>query len=67
MILDMREQLLGATDMERLTALVLIDLSVAFDTMSHQFLIARLQKCFGLGGTVLNSMVSFLYDRTSQG
>jgi hypothetical protein len=44
----------------------MIDLSAAFDTISHQNLLAILRESFGIGGRVLEWIKSYLSGRTFQ-
>ena len=45
---------------KEVTLLVLLDLSVAFDTMEHSIFLNILQQDFGVVGTALNWIASFL-------
>ena len=50
----------------RVTALTLIDLSAAFDTIDHLTLINRLSSWYGIYGTALDWFRSYLSDRCQQ-
>ena len=62
-LIKITNDLLLSADDKKVSVLVLLDLSAAFDTIDHAILLTRLQKTFGLGGTVLNWFKSYLTNR----
>jgi len=57
---------LNAVDTRQVTLLGLLDLSSAFDSVDHDFLLQRLEYGFGLSDVVWRWINSFLSDRTLQ-
>ena len=51
---------------QHVTLLVLLDLSAAFDTVSHDILLDRLNTNFGVSGTALQWLQSYLADRSQR-
>src|SRR5664279_2820400 len=56
--------LVRAADADRVTALVLLDLSSAFDTVDHTVMLSVLKDRFGVDGRALMWFSSYLCDRT---
>ena len=53
-LLRVCNDILRSMDKRKITVLVLLDLSAAFDTVGHQILLHRLQSRFGVTGVVLD-------------
>ena len=63
-LLRIQNDLLLATNKQQLSALVLLDLSVVFDTIDHNILLDRLSRTFGITGNVLSLLSSYLQNRS---
>jgi hypothetical protein len=58
--------MLTAMDNQKVTILVLLDLSSAFDTIDYDIMSQRLPEIFNIKGTVLNWTSSYLQGRTNR-
>ena len=63
-LLRIQNDLLLASNQKKVSALILLDLSAAFDTIDHQILLTRLNSTFGFCGSALSLLSSYLSNRT---
>jgi hypothetical protein len=63
-VLKVLSDILLTVDSGDLSAMALLDLSAAFDTVDHHILLKKLQIPFGLCGSSLAWFRSYLFDRT---
>ncbi len=63
-LLRVSNDLLLAVDSGNSAVLVLLDLTAAFDTVSHSILLSRLKECVGIKGIALKWFQSYLTDRS---
>ena len=59
-LLQVKTDFLNIIDDKGVMCLVLLDLSAAFDTITHDILLNRLKHCFGVTGKVLDWIRSYL-------
>ena len=62
-LLRIQNDLLLACNQQKVSALVLLDLSAAFDTIDHQILLTRLSSTYGITGSALSLISSYLLNR----
>ena len=62
-LLSVQNDIYAAMGRGELTALTLLDLSAAFDTIDHHILLDRLRDWFGLCGNALDWIASYLKNR----
>src|SRR5207244_686283 len=63
-LLRIYNDILLSIDQQKVSALVLLDLSAAFDTIDHQILLSRLASNFGITGSAFSLISSYLLNRT---
>ena len=63
-LMKVKNDLLMNMDRQRVTLLVLLDLSAAFDTVSRSILLDRMCDRFGVTGTALEWLRSYLTNRS---
>lgn len=63
-LLRVQNDLLSALDKRQEALLVLLDFSAAFDTIDHRLLFRRLTTRYGIQGTALKWIKSYMSDRT---
>ena len=65
-LLKVKNDILLNMEAQKVTLLVLLDLSAAFDTVRHDTLLNRLKSRFGVDGKALEWFASYLADRTQR-
>ena len=63
-MVKVQDDILHAIDRNEAVVLLMLDLSAAFDTVSHEILLDRLSQCYGITGSVLKWFASYLSSRT---
>jgi len=63
-LLRIHNDLSLAMNRQQVSALVLLDLSAAFDTIDHDILTNRLKTCFGISDSAFSLLSSYLSGRT---
>ncbi|CAB4021807.1 Hypothetical predicted protein, partial [Paramuricea clavata] len=65
-LLKVANDILMNMNSQRVTLLVLLDLSAAFDTVDHEILLSRLSSSFGIRGKALEWFSSYLSGRSQR-
>ena len=65
-LLRVKNDILMNMDKQHVTLLVLPDLSAAFDTVDHTVLLRRMNSNFGVSGSALRWLTSYLFERSQR-
>ena len=65
-LIKVKDDILRVIDNQRVTCLILLDLSAAFNTVSHPLLLNRLRHHFGIQGTVLRWFGNYMTDHSQK-
>ena len=65
-VVKVQSDILLNMDQQKVTQLVLIDLSSAFDTVDHDILLNIMNCSFGVSGTALNWFSSYIQSRSQR-
>ena len=63
-LLKITNDLLSSMDKHHCVLLVMLDLSAAFDTVSHSILLTRMKEMYGMTGDAYSWLHSYLVDRS---
>jgi len=63
-LVRIHNDIVSAIDQGQVAALVLLDLSAAFDTVDHEVMLNVLKQRFGIMGSALDWMTSYLHNRS---
>ena len=63
-LLKITNDFLSAMDMHHCALLVMLDLSAAFDTVSHSILLTRMKEMYGMAGEAYSWLHSYPVDRS---
>ena len=63
-LLKVTSDIIGALEKQEVACLILLNLSLAFNTIDHDILLGRLKSRFAVTGTTLNWLWSYLTHRT---
>lgn len=66
LLLQVTSELFKASDAGQISILALLDMSAAFDCVDHDTLLRRLSISYGIGGSVLDWLRSYLFNRSQQ-
>ena len=64
LLIKLFDDIIGSIEQRQTIALILLDLSAAFDTIDHNILIQRLNHDYGISGVALSWFTSYLQNRT---